>query len=324
MSKLIKLLAAATGLTESDVRSIIVRAPVSYKHYTIAKRTGGRRPISQPAREVKALQRVLAHRLRHLPVHDAATAYRAGQSIRSNAERHAKNGPIMKFDFSNFFPSIKARDWQNYCEQNSIFSSTDDILLSALLFFHQPRSSSNLRLAIGAPSSPWLSNVLMYEFDERISAMSAIDKVTYTRYADDITFSAKRTGYLNSIPKNLRDIVKDNKNPALLLNEEKTVVATTKYRRVVTGLILADDGRVTLGRDRKRLIRSMVHHAVSGRNTSEQNGRLAGLLAFAADIEPDFVAAINARYGSNLPARLAAPDFQSMPTISDIFDFDSN
>lgn len=301
-----------------------MRAPVSYKHYTIAKRSGGRRPISQPAREVKALQRVLAHRLRHLPVHDAATAYRAGQSIRSNAERHAKNGPIMKFDFSNFFPSIKARDWQNYCELNSIFSEHDDIRLSTLLLFHQQRGSSNLRLAIGAPSSPWLSNVLMYEFDEKMSAAVSVDKVTYTRYADDLTFSARRTGYLNGVSKTLRNIIQDTKNPSLVLNEKKTIVATTKYRRVVTGLILADDGRVTLGRDRKRLIRAMVHHAVSGKNTAEQNGRLAGLLAFAADIEPDFVASIRARFGADLPARLAAPDFPSQPPLGNISDFDLN
>jgi len=314
MSKLIPFLSAATGLSESDVRSIIMRAPVSYKHYTIAKRSGGRRLISQPAREVKALQRALAHRLRHLPIHDAAMAYRTGQSIRDNAERHAANGPIMKFDFADFFHSIRAQDWQEYCLRNPVFSKPEDIELSARLLFHRPAGSYILRLAIGAPSSPWLSNVLMYEFDDKVSTAVQKDKVTYTRYADDLTFSARRTGYLTVVEKALRQVIGDVKSPTLLINESKTIVATTKYRRVVTGLVLADDGRVTIGRDRKRLIRATLHHAFLGKNTAEQNARLAGLLAFAGDIEPDYLAALKARYGSNLLAKLLGPE---IPTVRD-------
>lgn len=313
MSKLVPFLSAATGLSESDVRSIILRAPVSYKHYTIAKRSGGKRLISQPAREVKALQRALAHRLRHLPIHDAATAYRTGQSIRNNAERHAANGPIMKFDFADFFHSIRARDWRAYCEKHPVFSKHEDIELSARLFFHLSAGSSILRLAIGAPSSPWLSNVLMYEFDEKISTAVENDKVTYTRYADDLTFSARRTGYLTVVEKELRKIIRETHSPKLVINENKTVVATTKYRRVVTGLVLADDGRVTIGRDRKRLIRASLHYAFSGRNTEEENARLAGWLAFAGDIEPDFLDRLKARYGSDLLAKLVGSELPSQP-----------
>ena len=309
MSKLIPFLATATGLSPSDVFSIILRAPVSYKYYTIPKRSGGERLISQPAREVKALQRALVNGLRRLPIHDTATAYRLGRSIRDNAERHAANGPVMKFDFENFFPRILAKDWERYCRQNSVFAEAEDIHLSAKLLFHRRAGSNILRLAIGAPSSPWLSNVLMYEFDDNISNAVKCDKITYTRYADDLTFSAKRTGHLTVVEKILRDLINETESPSLVINEEKTVVATMKYRRVVTGLVLADDGRVTIGRDRKRLIRASLHHAFSGINTAEENARLAGLLAFASDVEPDFLAKLEARYGSGLLAKLVSPGF---------------
>jgi RNA-directed DNA polymerase len=312
MSKLVQFLAAASGLTESDVRRIVIRAPISYKHYFIEKRTGGQRLISQPAREVKALQRLLVARLCTLPVHNAATAYRQGCSIRHNAERHAANGPIMKFDFKNFFPSIRSTDWEKYAEKRNIFSMTEDVELSSRLLFMAPRGSSILRLAIGAPSSPWLSNVLMYEFDERISAAVAGDSVTYSRYADDLTFSARRTGYLTVVEGALRKVVHDIKSPSLVINEKKTLVATTKYRRVVTGLVLADDGRVTIGRDRKRLIRATLHHAFNGKNTKEENSRLAGMLAFAGDVEPTFLDLIKKRYGADVIKQLLGP---SVPTI---------
>lgn len=306
MSKLIPFLAAATGLTESDVRTILGRAPISYKHYSIDKRSGGKRLISQPAREVKALQRALAYQLRHLPVHDAATAYRSGQSIRDNAERHVANGPILKFDFSNFFLSIKSTDWAAYCEKNPVFSVAEDIDLSARLLFHRAPGSRGLRLAVGAPSSPWLSNVLLYSFDQAISEAVAPDKVTYTRYADDLTFSARRTGYLTVVERRLRRILREMESPSLSINEGKTVLATTKYRRVVTGLVLSDDGRVTIGRDRKRLVRASVHHALHGRKSGEEILKLLGLIAFANDVEPNFVDALRGYYGVNFIEELMA------------------
>ena len=303
MSKIVTFLVNHSGLKEADVRSILARAPRSYKFYRIPKRTEGYREIAQPAREVKHLQRLFVRGLQRLPVHEAATAYRKGTSIRLNAQRHSNNGPIMKFDFSNFFPSIRDEDWQAYCAENQLFEG-EDVELSSKLLFHRRGESSILNLAIGAPSSPWLSNVLMYNFDDAMTKAVEEDKVTYTRYADDLTFSAPRTGYLNGVEKALRKIVRDHKHPRLKINEDKSVVATTKYRRVVTGLVLSLEGDVTVGRDRKRLIRAMLDHASKGKLDGEQILKLRGLLAFALDIEPDYFAAAVNRYAGNLPAPL--------------------
>jgi hypothetical protein len=314
VSRIIPFLSAATGLSELDVRGIIGRAPISYKHYTIKKRSGGDRLISQPAREVKALQRALVAGLAQLPIHDSAMAYRSGISIADNAAKHVANGPIMKFDFKNFFPSILVRDWVNYCNLNKVFLDEADIAISGRLFFHRSPGSHALRLAIGAPSSPWLSNVLMYEFDRRISALVASDRVTYTRYADDLTFSAPRTGFLNGVERQLRKLIHEIQSPKLIVNEEKSVVATLKYRRVVTGLVLANDGRVTIGRDRKRVIRAALNNAFAGKNTDEENARLAGWLAFAGDVEPLYLETIKRRYGVDLLARLTRPSLTKSET----------
>lgn len=304
MSRMIKFLSQRTGLNESDVRSIINRAPVSYKRYTIPKRTGGTRLIAQPAREVKKLQRLLIGSLAHLPVHRAATAYVSGLSIRDNAARHAGDGPILKFDFKDFFTSIRERDWQYYCIKNGVFADPEDIYLSSRLFFTKVQGSTILRLAIGAPSSPWLSNVLMHEFDSFITEAVAKDFVTYTRYADDLTFSARRTGYLNGVEKTLRRVVAKLENPRLSINDAKTVEATRKYRRVVTGLVLATDGRVTIGRDRKRAIRAALHQAFLGKLEPEALGRLAGLVAYIKSVEPQHFAVLVARYGDDVISKL--------------------
>ncbi|MHC6156242.1 retron St85 family RNA-directed DNA polymerase [Bradyrhizobium elkanii] len=301
MSKLLPLLISRTGLGAYDVMNIVRNAPARYKTYTIPKRSGGERIISQPARELKALQRILAEDLLHgLPIHPAAMAYRDGVSIRANAAAHAQNGPVLKFDFKDFFPSITSHDWRAYCDRNSLFDDPQDLLISTNILFHRWRGSKRLRLAIGAPSSPCLSNILMNDFDTQITEMVSRDKVTYTRYADDLTFSAKRTGFLTGVERGLRRKLQEIKSPSLTLNASKTVLATTKYKRRVTGLVLTNAGEVSLGHGRKREIRAKLHYELQGRLTTQQRAELAGLLAFVHDVEPKFLLKLEVKYGADL------------------------
>jgi RNA-directed DNA polymerase len=307
VGELIAVLIGATGLNEHDVRRIIRNAPVRYKTYHIPKRNGGMRVISQPAREVKALQRaIVTEFLNRLPIHPSATAYRQGVSIRDNAAAHAKNGPILKFDFKNFFPSIVARDWHAYCQRTSLFADPDDVHLSTNILFHRTVGSTVLRLAIGAPASPCLSNVLMHPFDNRISELVSADQVTYTRYADDLTFSAKRTGFLTGVDNALRRALHEIRSPSLTINEEKTVLATQKYKRMVTGLILTNDGAVSIGHKRKKAIRAALHHAEQGKLSIIEQARLGGLLAFVQNVEPEFLHRLIGRYGTTLIADIKA------------------
>lgn len=142
-----------------------------------------------------------------------------------------------------------------------------------------------------------MSNLLMADFDQCISEKVAKDKVHYTRYADDMTFSAKRAGNLSNVEKILRKVLKEMPSPRLQLNDEKTVLATKKYRRVVTGLVLADDGKVSLGRDRKRAVRAMLHHYTLGKLNGDEVACLAGRLAFVNAVEPMFLKRLIEKYG---------------------------
>lgn len=305
MVKLIAQLASASGLLENDVRKIVMTAHRRYKHYTIKKRDGTDRAISQPAKEVKLLQRIFQKEfLQGLPVHPAATAYEKGLSIKENAERHMHNGPILKLDFTNFFPSIKASDWVEYAEIHDLLEDFEDRELSARLLFKSSGTSAGMRLAIGAPTSPHISNLLMYDFDRLMAERASKEIVTYTRYADDLTFSAKRTGYLQPIEKLVRKTLREIDRPRLKLNDEKTVFATMKYRRVVTGLTLTNDGNISIGRERKKLIRAMINHYARGLLDADNTRRLVGLLAFANDAEPEFLLRMKLKYGEQLMSEI--------------------
>ncbi len=276
-------------------------APVRYKEYLIPKRSGGLRQIAQPAREVKLLQRAFVSTfLTSLPVHQCATAYRVGLSIRDNASRHIGHGPILKLDLRDFFPSIRSQDWVSYCRDSRCLQTEEDVHLTASLLFHRQSGYRLLRLAIGAPSSPMLSNILMFDFDARVTELVEKDRVVYTRYADDLTFSAPRAGFLNSVVRTVAITLRDLKYPKLEINPEKTTFITSKYRRTVTGLTITNDLRVTIGRERKRQLHAAVHHALLSRLSSDELQVLAGTLAYVNSVEPEFLSILRRKYGREI------------------------
>lgn len=306
MSFLVRVLAQDSGLTPHDVMRILVSAPKRYKTFQIQKRTGGKRTISQPAREVKLLQRIFASRfLVQLPVHNCATAYVSGSSILSNAQPHAGHGrPILKMDFQNFFPSIRSGDWVSYCHKNNFSFSSEELELSTRLLFTVVPGFYGLRLAIGAPTSPMLSNILMFDFDRRMNNFCAAEQVIYTRYADDLTFSALRTGYLTRVIKIVKGLVREMQHPRLEIKQEKTVYATAKYQRNVTGLVLSNDGEVTIGHEKKRYLHACVHRAAKGDLDSYDLQRLGGMLAYVNSVEPAFIKKLSIKYGEEILGRL--------------------
>ena len=302
MSTVARVLSEASGLTAHDVRRIALSAPRRYKVYSIPKRTGGFRVIAQPAREVKLLQRIfVAQFLSEMPVHKCAMAYKANTSILHNAAMHRGAGrPILKMDFQDFFPSLRDSDWAHYCRHNGVALNDEDLELSTRLLFRRVTGVRGLRLAIGAPASPHLSNMLMFEFDKLIYDFALTEQVAYSRYADDLTFSASRTGFLTGIRRKVESIIKELDSPRLVVNNNKTVLATAKYKRTVTGLVLANDGSVTIGRDRKRLIHSAVHRASTGQLDAGQIQELSGLLGFVHAAEPSFLDTLKRKYGSDV------------------------
>jgi RNA-directed DNA polymerase len=287
---IIRNMASDLALMPAHLAAIIKTAPLRYKIFEIPKKAGGVREVAQPAREVKAIQRWLMQELvRWLPVHDGATAYRQGASIRKNAEAHRHSRYMLKLDFTSFFPSILADDiyahLERHCSQHLDASARK---LIAYVCCWARKRQPPLRLCIGAPSSPLLSNSIMFEFDTRVSSMANEDGIVYTRYADDITLSCRNRGRLDCYVDVVERLLSDIAYPRLTLNQAKTVRASRAGRRIVTGLILTPEGGVSIGRQRKRLIRAMYHRKVLGQLAPDDLLQLEGFLSFADSIEPGF------------------------------------
>lgn len=291
----------SSSLTLSVVELIQVAAksPYTYKVYSIDKKTGGVRTIAQPARETKFLQRELIERLfNELPVHEAATAYRDGASIKKNAWMHRNNRYLSKFDFKNFFESIKEGDLELHFKKHlggQEFSNNFIRFISRVSCYYNP--PQGLTLSVGAPTSPLLSNSVMYEFDCLVFDWCKERGLTYTRYADDLTFSSNTKGLAFEIEGFIEEVLAKIEYPRLSLKGEKTLHVSTGGKRRVTGLIISNDGKVSLGRDRKRLISAMIHRYATGSLPDDDLPKLQGLLGFAEDVEPLFCSRMRAKYG---------------------------
>lgn len=278
------------GLLPSHVRTIVKTAPLRYKVFYIPKKKGGLREVAQPAREVKTIQRWIIKSISNLlPVHNAATAYKVGASIKTNAARHAINSNILKMDFENFFPSITVFDihkhLQKYCAE--AFDEESLYFMARVCTWARERNPP-LRLCIGAPSSPLISNSILYDFDERLTKITQADNVVYTRYADDITLSSNSNDILKKYPFLVQDLTKILEYPKLKINDKKTVFASRAGHRFITGVTLTNDQNLSIGRERKRLIRAMYHRMQLGLLDYNEIQKLQGLIAFAENIEPGF------------------------------------
>jgi RNA-directed DNA polymerase len=304
MSELLNLLIVHSGMDLNDLLRVIRTAPRRYKVFEIDKRNGEKREIAQPARELKQLQRIMISEiLEKLPVHPAAKAYRAKTSILDNARPHGGNSSILKMDFENFFPSIRSDDWLAYCDDLGLLSP-DDRLISANILFRQAPLEKLLKLSVGAPSSPILSNILMLRFDEIVVAEAQRRGISYTRYADDLTFSGQRIGMLKDMVKEVERATRKIVRPKLTVNHKKTTFVTTAQRRSVTGVVLANNGDIGIGRDRRRLVSSRVHRAILGQIIGADLRSLAGELAFVNVVEPRFIEWLCAKYGNDAVKRI--------------------
>jgi RNA-directed DNA polymerase len=302
---LLRELVEEIGLSASEVQRIILTAPVRYKVYDIPKRDGiGWRTIAQPSRELKALQNYVLHRkLSKYPVHPNSMAYAQNRNIRQNAERHASSSSILKLDFQQFFPSIKVLDWERFARRvpNAEVNQNDIRFYSLIMFWGQQKRSFTPRcLSIGAPTSPALSNILLFDLDVALSSEAERIGIVYTRYADDITISGPSIDLILAFEKIARRMVKALRSPKLIFNEEKRGLFKKGQRRLVTGLVITPAGGISVGRERKRLISSMLHRSSKELLDQIERSRLKGLLGFCVANEPNFLGRMRNKYGDQI------------------------
>ena len=291
---LMQLLSQQSKLTEGQLAYYAETASVRYRVYEIDKRDGGKRLIEHPSRPLKLLQRwINSSLIENLPVHRCATAYRKGAGIKLNVMRHARTNYTVRIDFQSFFPSFKIsgiRKYLKHVRDNGTVLSLRDIEFIAKIV------TRNSALTIGAPTSPKLTNAMMYEFDASLDLWCREKNLIYTRYADDIFVSAHKRDQLQNVRSKIATLCRKFPYAKLQINDDKTLHLSRKYHRSVTGMVISSTGHLSLGRDRKRMIRSLVFKHLNEKLGVEDYGKTVGLLAFAFDVEKTFYDSLGRKF----------------------------
>lgn len=310
---LIDLLSNTSGIDRDKLISLSLTANRRYKVYEIPKRTGGVRKIEHPSRDLKSIQRWLVRALfDRLPIHEMATAYQEGSSIRRNAEFHRRSRYTNRYDFASFFPSFtqaRVEAFLSAWRTKFDFPITDEDI----------RFVGNItcrfgRLTIGAPSSPKITNAMMHPFDVHMHEHCSTLGLVYTRYADDIFVSSREPDMMVKIEDEIRTAKREAPHISLRLNREKTVYLSRKFNRTITGVTITPSETLSIGRDRKREIKSLVHRWMQGSLDRDRVAYLRGILAFARDVEPEFETRLRRKYGDH-----AIDEILHNPEITEAF-----
>ena len=199
----------------------------NYKVYKIKKRNGKYRTIYEPNSMLKQIQKkILINILNNKSISKYAKAYHKGISLKDNAIPHINKKIILKLDIKNFFENISFLDVYNSCFSIEYFPKSVGFILTYLCTYDN-------HLTQGSPTSAYISNLIMKEFDEEIGNWCNINDISYTRYSDDMTFSG------NFNPSEL--IIKIRKmlyKLGLELNNDKIHIVNKSQSQSVTGIIV--------------------------------------------------------------------------------------
>ena len=264
------------------ISKIANRSRFYYRTYKIPKRSGaGEREISQPSPELKTLQYWVSKNILYkLPIADCAKAYKKGDSIKKHALTHRNSRYIFHTDISNFFPSIKMEHLEPILRSKpQIFDELGLDIDQSLREISQICFKDN-SLCIGSVTAPVISNIVMYEFDYRVSAYCISIGCVYTRYADDIYISS--ASYINEAVK--KYISAKLKELGFTMNIKKTRFYSQKYRQKITGIVLTTERQVSVGIENRNKIKKMVYEKLTKNKGNSET--ILGYLAFLKDIEP--------------------------------------
>ena len=220
------------------------------KHYhkvKLPKKGGGYRNLSVPDEVLKSIQRQISEVLLiHMPVSRYAKAYRFGSSTLRNAKHHVGKQVVLKLDILHFFDSIRYSAVKDKAFPEAIYAEPLRILLT-MLCYHKDA------LPQGAPSSPAITNTILYEFDELVGHWCRERNVAYTRYCDDMTFSG------DFDPAEVVRFVRlELRKMGFLLNEQKTRIQRPGQQQTVTGIVVNE--KLSIPTDYRRKLRQELYY----------------------------------------------------------------
>lgn len=219
-----------------------------YTSFEIKKKSGGVRKIDAPRRGLKNILYYLNQVFQSIYTpSSAAMGFVVGKSVVDNAQCHIGKNYVFNIDLKDFFPSItQPRVWKRLQLKPLNISQPIANIIAGLCCMKKKEQDGTVSYILpqGAPTSPIITNMICDKLDRRLKGLAARFNLTYTRYADDITFSSNHYVYAEAgdFRKELERIIADQ---GFSINENKTRLQKKGSRQEVTGLIVNEKTNVT-------------------------------------------------------------------------------
>jgi RNA-directed DNA polymerase len=277
-------LSVLVGYSKNYLKRAVAYPPAFYREFPIPKKNGRLRYISEPLPSLKHIQRwILENILYKIEIHPYAKAYSPGRTIKDNLKYHKRKNLIITFDITDFFDSISADRIESIFRKLGYSQIVSNLLCKLV--------TKNGVLAQGAPTSPYLSNIVMFEFDSALKKYSLENKLMCTRYADDITLSGDEIDI-----ESAKQFVEHHLSIiGLSLNLEKIKIMSKHKRQVVTGVVVNE--KIQVKRKDRKLIRQEIYYIqkfgladhISKRKIDKKNylGHLLGKINYSLFINPN-------------------------------------
>ncbi len=277
-AKTIADVAGIFGFQAKSLSYILYKQPdsVKYKEFDIPKRSGGVRSIAAPQSGLKVLQRRLADLLQDCldeinqsvasdqpkPLDQISHGFKRGLSNRTNAKEHRNRRYVFNVDLTNFFGSINFGRVRGFFIQDQRFHLEPKVatILAQIACFKKS-------LPQGSPCSPVISNLIGNILDAHLVRLAARTGCSYTRYADDLTFSTNKRCFPKSIAIQSADdnhawipgseLLRLVTHSGFEINPKKTRMQYYYSRQEVTGLVV--NKKVNIRCEYRHNIRAMAH-----------------------------------------------------------------
>ncbi len=271
----LKQVADFLGVKPGMLSFLLYKKPKAglYKKFEIPKRHGGVREILAPESELKLLQHRLSNLLQecqreinkilghaedetHLGV---AHGFKRHHTIMTNGRAHVARRYVFNVDLQDFFGSINFGRVRGFFIKNNNFSLHEDVatVLAQIACYEN-------KLPQGSPCSPVISNLIGHSLDIHLAQLAESVGATYTRYADDLTFSTNKPKFPTRIAVQVsehkwepgRDLKRIVARNGFSFNPSKTRMQYRDSRQEVTGLTV--NRKVNVPANYRYTVRAMV------------------------------------------------------------------
>ena len=260
------------GLPFHVLKDVLKNKTRHYKTFKIRKKTGGYRWITSPDEQLKRIQRwIYENILKNVQEHACSFGFVNGRSIVDNAKKHVGKDIVLNIDLYRFFDSIEQKrvfgvfKFLGY-HPNLAYSMAELLTARMSKTYWEEIEEENVFtnsfieecpqiLPQGSPASPRVANFIAYGLDTRFSFLAEKLDLSYSRYADDITFS----GNFENMPS-ISTIAKIIADEGFKLNQNKIKYLKRSNRQIVTGIVVND--KISVPRKFKEKLRSELYHCI--------------------------------------------------------------